>query len=84
MLSILHWGIAKTLHYTTIAQEVTCYVHNLEHLFLVHSQMAHLRLKAVLLNLRMYRVKWAVDAGGLYFGGDLAKALHVDIVVPCE
>ena len=83
-LSILHWGIAKALRYTTTVQEVTCYVHTPEHLFPVHSQTAHLRLKAALLNLGMYRVKWAVDAGGLDFGGDLAKALRADTLVPCE
>ena len=61
-----------------------CYVHTPENLFLVHSQMAHLQLKAVLLNLGMYGVKWVEGAGALDFGGDLAKALCADSVVPCE
>ena len=78
----MHWGVAKASRCTATCKDLACYLHSSDQLTLIRSNQAHLHLRAAVLNLQMYGVKWAVADKKVGFDGELAKALHADAIVP--
>ena len=60
-LTVVHWGIHKTAHYTYYNTQLTVVLRSPELKVLASDQLVHARLRAKFLDLAAYNVKYEVD-----------------------
>ena len=72
-VSLVSWALRKLRRYSTYAEQITIIVPWEETLLVILEKQQHIRLKALLIELGMYKVKWEVGANKWELGGPVFK-----------
>jgi hypothetical protein len=68
---LIGWGLRKLRRYTTYAQRIKVVVPWDENVLILLDKQHHIRLRALLVELHMYRVEWQVGENLWELGGPL-------------
>jgi hypothetical protein len=74
-VSLVSWALRKLRRYSTYAEQIKVIVPWEETLLVILEKQQHIRLKALLIELSMYRVKWKVGENMWELGGPVFKEL---------
>ena len=77
-LTILHWGIRKSARYTAHNPKLTLTLRSLELKLLAHDSSVHARIRAKVLDLGSYNVKYEVSETNWDLGGKLGQLMITD------
>jgi hypothetical protein len=72
-VSLLSWGLRKLRRYSTYARRIYVVVPWDESVAILLDKQHHIRLRALLIELHMYRVEWLVGENRWELGGPLFK-----------
>jgi RNase H-like domain found in reverse transcriptase len=72
-VSLVSWALRKLRRYSTYAQQITVIVPWEETRLVILEKQQHIRLKALLIELGMYRVHWKVGVNKWELGGPVFK-----------
>ena len=68
-VSLLSWGLRKLRRYSTYARKIYVIVPWGESVAILLDKQHHIRLRALLIELHMYRVEWVVGENRWELGG---------------
>jgi hypothetical protein len=70
---LVGWGIRKLRRYTTTSPQITVILPDEAHVAVVLDQDAHLRLRALMIDLEMYKTQWKAGINGWRIGEGLIE-----------
>jgi RNase H-like domain found in reverse transcriptase len=74
MVSLLSWGLRKLRRYSTYAKKIKVVVPWDESVAVLLDRQHHIRLRALMIELHMYKVEWIVGENRWELGGPLFKS----------
>jgi hypothetical protein len=72
-ISLVGWGLRKLRRYTTYAKKIRVLVPQQEHVLVILEKQQHVRLRALLIEMGMYKVEWEAGENPWALGGAAFK-----------
>lgn len=73
LVSVVSWGLRKLKRYTMFSPKITIQVEHDEEALLVLDRDAHMRLRALLIDLTLYRCQWKAGVNQWKFGAEVLR-----------
>jgi hypothetical protein len=74
-VSLVSWALRQTRRYTTYAQKIRVIVECEEEVAVILDRNQHIRLRALLVELSLYKVEWVCEYNRWAFGEGLIEAV---------
>lgn len=83
-VALVSWALRKARRFTTTAPRCTVYLPTPEEVAVILDKSAHLRLRALAVDLTLYKVEWAAGRNVWTLGEDLVQLQETDVPLTTE